>query len=108
MKSNSISKGRRGCGIWPVVNPRGDTYSVVCQQWLTGGVWTMRTLPAICIHRWSVVAVSAQSESGSGGQSDIDGKRTLGSAMEIDGACDHIQAVPKVTHAARRECEECV
>jgi hypothetical protein len=28
--------------------------------------------------------------------------------MDLEGACSHIRAVPKVLRAARRECEECV
>jgi hypothetical protein len=28
--------------------------------------------------------------------------------MDLEGACDHIRAVPKLRTAARRECEECV
>jgi ubiquitin-hydrolase Zn-finger-containing protein len=28
--------------------------------------------------------------------------------MDLEGACTHIRAVPKVLRAARRECEECV
>ncbi len=28
--------------------------------------------------------------------------------MELDGACGHIRTVAKVTHAKRRECEDCV
>jgi Zn-finger in ubiquitin-hydrolases and other protein len=28
--------------------------------------------------------------------------------MDLEGACSHIRAVPKVLRAARPECEECV
>jgi hypothetical protein len=28
--------------------------------------------------------------------------------VKLAGACSHILAVPKVRHAARRECEDCV
>jgi hypothetical protein len=28
--------------------------------------------------------------------------------MELEGACSHIRDVPKVLHAKRRECEDCI
>jgi len=28
--------------------------------------------------------------------------------MDLEGACTHIRSVAKITHAVRRECEDCV
>ena len=65
--SNSIVKPPRGWWIRDVVKPRAVTYSGTFHQWFTVGVWAIRTLPTIWVHRWKVSRVSTQPETGIAG-----------------------------------------
>src|SRR6266508_2761986 len=51
-----------------VVSPRVETYSGTFHQWLTSGVSSMRTLPTIWVHMWSVSRVSFHSSTTNSGQ----------------------------------------
>src|SRR6202142_2321980 len=50
-----------------VVSPRGWTRSVACHQWFSNGLSSMRILPTIWVHMWSVSRVSLHSASGRAG-----------------------------------------
>src|SRR5205085_6639314 len=96
MKSKRISNVFAPCGIGEVVNPREVRYTVTCQEWFVQGVSASRTLPIICVHMWSVFAVSFHSANGSAGQISFETATRLLPVEEV-----HERAPHFMEHSAR-------